>query len=463
MNIKRAVFKVFSVNFLQLISGLIIGFLVPVILSIEGYANLKTYSLYVSYIGLFHFGFIDGLFIKYGGKKYEEIDKRYLKGEHNFLIIMETIISVILFIISLVLNNIIVFLFAISVLPIMISNFHKYIYQATGDFNKYTKITYVYVICYMILNITLALLFRSQNYIYYCLTTFIANLLSILGVEFSFIKSNLHVRGIINKRILDNIKVGFFILLGNLAIVGLFGIDKWFVKLFMTTEDFAYYSFAVSMLNIVNILINAISITFYNYLFENNNEDKISELKSVLLFLGGISSCAYFALSFIVNHFIGKYINSLSIIAITFSVFPYMILINALFLNLYKVNKDEKHYLKVMVSILVISIIYNIIALIVFNSTTAIAVATVLTLITWVIYSSNDLENVNIDKKTYLYMFGLTVIFLLSAHYMNWLVGGISYALFFIIWSYANNNQIYTILKKEICNLIKKTKNNSLV
>ena len=91
MNLKKAVIKVFSANFLQLISSLIVGFIVPIILSIEGYANLKTYTLYISYIAFLNLGFIDGLYIKYGGKKIENIDKRILKGEHNFLFVFQLI------------------------------------------------------------------------------------------------------------------------------------------------------------------------------------------------------------------------------------------------------------------------------------------------------------------------------------------------------------------------------------
>lgn len=428
MNIKRAILKVFSVNFLQIISSLIVGFIVPSILTIDGYANLKTYTLYVSYIGFFHLGFIDGLYIKYGGKKFEEIDKPILKGEHNFLIILELVISLILFILSLIFENIILLLFSVSIMPIMIQAFHKYINQATGNFDKYSKIMYVYTLAYLLINVALAIVFKNTNYIFYCLTTFLANLLSVFIFEIEFLYKLRNRKALISK---DNIKkiiqVGFFILLGNLAIVVLFGIDKWFVKLFLTTEDFAYYSFAVSMLNIINTLVGAISITFYNYLFENNDKNKINKLKRYLTILGGFSSVSFFAFSFIVNYFLRKYIPSLDIIAVTFAAFPYMILINALYVNLYKVNKNEKKYLKVVISILIISIIYNIIALVIFKNTISIAFATICTLITWVIYSTRDLEKVDEDKKDYIYMFCLTIFFLICAHYLNWLKGGIVY------------------------------------
>lgn len=455
MNLKKSIFKVFSANFLQLISSLIVGFIVPIILSIDGYANLKTYTLYISYIGFFHLGFVDGLYIKYGGKRFEEINKRELKGEHNFLIIFQLIVSFFLLLVSLILRNIILFLFSISILPIMIQAFHKYIYQATGNFDKYSKIMYIYTLTYMILNILLAIIFRSQNYILYCLTTFGANLVSVIVVEFKFIRDYRKEKAIINKEILRNIKVGFFILLGNLSVVGLFGIDKWFVKLFLTTEDFAYYSFAVSMLNIINTLVNAISITFYNYLFTNNNKESINKLKKYLITLGGGASLGFFALSFIVNYFIEKYIPSLDIIAVTFAVFPYMILINALYVNLYKVNKDEKHYFRVVVSMLLISIVYNIIALVIFKNTTSIAFATILTLVTWVIYSTYDLKNVTSDKKMYIYMFGLTVMFVLCAHYLNWLIGGIVYLIGYIIWTYAINKEVLIDLRKTGLSVIK--------
>lgn len=53
---------------------------------------------------------------------------------------------------------------------------------------------------------------------------------------------------------------------------------------------------------------------------------------------------------------------------------------------------------------LIISIIYNVIAIVVFNNTTSIAFATILTLVTWVIYSTNDLKNVTNDKRIYIYV-----------------------------------------------------------
>lgn len=457
MNIKNAVLKVFSANVIQLISNLIIGFLVPKIMTIDGYANLKTYTLYISYIGFLHLGFPDGLFIKYGGMKYYNIDKGILKGEHNFLVIFQFIISIVFFIIALYLKNILIFLVSISILPIMIQCFHKNIAQATGEFDKYSKIMYIYNITYLFLNILLAIIFKNTNYIFYCLTTFGANLISVFIFEIKFLKENIKYKAVYNKKnIINSIKVGFLIMLGNLIVVGLFGLDKIFVKIFLSTEEFAYYSFAVSMLNIINVLISAISITFYNYLCLNNYKESINKLKKYFLIIGGFASSAYFILEFIINNFLIKYTNSLNITAITFSVFPYMIVINSLYLNLYKVDKNEKKYIKIVLLIFSISIIYNFIAICLFKNTESIAFATLFTLITWIVISTYDLKNVDFEISDFLYTIILTISFIFSTMYIKGYKGLIIYMLTFISFTIIFYKKILIKLKEEFLSVFKR-------
>lgn len=79
----------------------------------------------------------------------------------------------------------------------------------------------------------------------------------------------------------NNFKVGFVILIANLSIMIFYGLDRWFIKIFFTEYDFAYYSFAISMLNLINILINSISVIFYNYIAKDENKTIINNLKGI--------------------------------------------------------------------------------------------------------------------------------------------------------------------------------------
>ena len=67
--------KVSSSNIIQLFSGVLIGFLLPRIIGKIDYGYYKTLTLYTSYIGLFALGITDGIYLKFCGKKYDELDK----------------------------------------------------------------------------------------------------------------------------------------------------------------------------------------------------------------------------------------------------------------------------------------------------------------------------------------------------------------------------------------------------
>lgn len=427
MSLKNNIVRIFSANFLNAISGILIGFIVPAVLSLDSYAYVKTYALYISYIGFLHFGFVDGMYIKYGGKDIEEIDKGILKYEHNIFMFIQIIITVIFIVISIISKNLIVSLMALSIIPINTVSFHKLFFQSTGQFKSFANINYIYTSIYLITNLILVFLIKTDNYILYIMTTMVANIIVFINLEYKFIMRYKNIKTKRTPEVKDNIKVGFYILIANLSVLLFYGIDRWFVKVFYKTNDFAYYSFAISMLNIVNIFISAISITFYNYLSKGEDKERIKELKIYFLIIGGIASFAYFGLACIVNIFLKKYIPSLSIIAISFATYPYMIIINALYVNLYKARKDEKRYLNTVVGILGISIIYNLLAICFFKDVRWIAIATTLSFITWYIYSIKDFKYLKSNFKEIIYLSILLLTFLISSHIENYVIGAILY------------------------------------
>ncbi|MDK0733964.1 capsular biosynthesis protein [Clostridium perfringens] len=433
MNLKRNILRIFSANFLTMISGILLGFVVPAVLSVDSYAYFKTYTFYISYIGLLHLGFVDGMYIKYGGKELIDLDKSEFKLEHRVFIIFQIIITLLCLVIALVKKDIILILFSLSIIPINTFAFFSLFYQSIGEFKKYTNITYVYTIIYLLLNVILAVVFRNDNYILYCITSIFANGIVFLYLEFKYFKQFKGIKAKYDSKVWNNIKVGFFILLGNLSVLMFYAIDRWFIKFFYTVSDFAYYSFAISMLNIINLLISSISIAFFNYLSKGENVEKIKKLKDYFLILGVFASFGYFVFAGIVNIILRKYIPALDIIAVSFASYPYMIVINALYVNLYKARKKEKMYFKVVIFMVIISAFYNTIAMIINKNPVSIAVATTLSFITWYLYSVKDFRYLKSTKKEILYLGINTVSFLALSNFFNWLIGGVVYFLIAIV------------------------------
>lgn len=461
MSLKTSIIRVFSANFLSMISGILIGFVVPAVLSVDGYSNLKTYTFYISYVGFLHLGFIDGMYIKYGGKNREEINKAEFKLEHRIFMFTQIIFTVIFILISLLRADLIMFLMAISIIPINNLSFHKLFYQAIGEFKKYANISYLYTIIYLILNILLAVILVNRNYVLYCLTSIISNGIVSIYLEIRYFKIFRGIKTAYTFKVWQNIKVGFFILLGNLSVMLFYGLDRWFVKIFYTANDFAYYSFAISMLNVINILVGAVSVTFYNYLAQGEDKLAIKNLKKYLIILGGFASLGFFAFSAIINIILKKYIPALDIISISFAAYPYMIVINALFVNLYKARKNEKKYLKVVISMLVISFIYNFIAINISSNSISIAIATTLAFITWYIYSAIDFDYLRPTKFEVIFLTINLFSFIILSHYFNWLLGGLGYLLIIIFTTIVCFNDEYSNIIKFFRGKINKQFRNS--
>lgn len=53
---------------------MVTSFFLPRYLSIESYGYYKVFQLYVNYLGIAHLGFVDGIYLKYGGREIRDID-----------------------------------------------------------------------------------------------------------------------------------------------------------------------------------------------------------------------------------------------------------------------------------------------------------------------------------------------------------------------------------------------------
>lgn len=76
---KRAILRdskfALSSQGISLLTSLLMSFVLPKFISVEDYGYWQLFMLYAGYVGLFHFGFGDGLYLKLGGQYFDQIDK----------------------------------------------------------------------------------------------------------------------------------------------------------------------------------------------------------------------------------------------------------------------------------------------------------------------------------------------------------------------------------------------------
>ena len=104
---KNAIFRLLGVNLVSTALNMITAFLLPKFLTIEGYGYVKTYQFYLMYVGLLHLGYIDGIYLEYGGKDYNNIDTRKVTRELYNFVLIQFLICILFLTVVLIKNNIV--------------------------------------------------------------------------------------------------------------------------------------------------------------------------------------------------------------------------------------------------------------------------------------------------------------------------------------------------------------------
>ncbi len=436
-SLKKGVTIVLMVNILNLIFRLLLNFLMPKYLNVDVYADYKFYQLLVGYIGMLHFGFVDGVYIKFGGKDMKTISVDEIGQSLTSLLVMESIVTVIVIGIGIIIHQPVVLVAATAIISTEVMWLFQYIYQATGEFKKYGRITSLYVVLLFTL-ISILMLFRSQNsYLYmgaYSLVMLIIAVLLQLKSGIRFKKEWFNTKAIIDT-CLENIKIGIFVMIGNFASQLLTSMDRWFIKGLMTSVDFAQYSFAASLESFMSFAISPFSVTLYNFFCKKPTENAVRKIEEqIYVFAVTIIACAFPA-KWILEHFINNYLPSSDVLFYLFASKGFNIVVVCIFVNLYKAMKMQMVYSKKIAIVIVTGFITNACLYYIIRTKEAFAIATLLTIIIWFILCKMEFRQYRLSVRAEAYLFIEISMFVFLGNTMNSVVGFVGYVAFTIILS----------------------------
>ena len=402
-------------NIINMLLSVAIGFMLPKYLSIDSYGYYKIFQFYLNYIGLLHLGYADGIYLQYGGMDLTQIDKNRILINSATLRNLQLILSIIFLISGIYISNIIMIFLAISLVPVNMITFYKNIFQATGEFKKYgyiiSLLPMISFLCYFILLIII----KTDNYVYYILITIMSNLFMYFMLEIGSLKlfGNFKLWVLDFKDLIFNIKNGFTLLLGNFTSVLIVGIDRWFIQIFLTLKDFSYYSFAVSIENLFNICVSAVTITFYNYLCKEKDAFNIRRMKTCCIIMGIYMIAIAFPVKFIIQIWLVKYENSITCLFYLIAAHAFYFVIKAIYVNMYKANHEQKYYFFQMLYILIIAVLADIFAYYFISKTKEVfAIATLFTAMIWYYICFLKSRDIRSTKRENILLYFSVILFL---------------------------------------------------
>lgn len=91
--IQNCAYALFS-NLISLAISIGFVFVVPKLIGVEAYGYWQLYLFYLSYTGFFHFGWIDGIYLKYGGSTFDVLDVNSFRAQFWILNALTAFLSI---------------------------------------------------------------------------------------------------------------------------------------------------------------------------------------------------------------------------------------------------------------------------------------------------------------------------------------------------------------------------------
>lgn len=414
-------------------TSFIVGFILPGILTVAQYGSYRQYTLYLSFTYLFHLGFADGIYIKYGGEDIDKLDKNVLRNEHNFANAFQFVMFIGMFLISLITKDPVLILFSVVTFFSNVTTYQSNFLQAVGQFNTFTIASMFRSISYILLLLAGIFIFKSEDYIFYIILNVISYILMYLYYEYIFVGKLGFNPSFTVKDKLPIFRVGFLILLANMSLTFVGNIGSWIANWGFPIEQFAQYSFQNSVLNVIILIVNAVALVFYNLISKTDNPKVANVIKQLTLLLGIFGGLAFFVFKWIIEFFLPAYTPSIELLSITFVSIPYIMISKIVISNLYKAKRSEKKYIRDSILYALAAFAFVYVVFLLTQSLSGIAWATTLCYFLWYIYvSRREFTHLKGDTSEWMLILSHVLVFYLTANFLNIYIGFIVYAIYLL-------------------------------
>jgi O-antigen/teichoic acid export membrane protein len=435
-----------SSNLISMIISALVILIVPKLIGIEDYGYWQLYLFYSYYVGFLHFGWNDGIYLRYGGKEYKDLNKGLFFSQFWMLVIFQLLICVIIFRYSkvFIFDTNRLFIIAMTGTCMFLVNVRlmlTFLLQATNRIKEYAKITVMERVLYSSL-IILFLLIGVREYKLLIFADIFGKCLSLLYATYC-------CRDIVFKKIsnfylnlretFESIGVGIKLMISNVASALIIGVVRFGIERIWSVSTFGKVSLTLSISSLMMVFINAIGIIMFPVL-RRTNEEKLPSIYSnirTLLMVPLIGLLlAYYPLKIILSIWLPQYTDSIKYMALLFPMCVYEGKMSLLINTYLKTLRKEKLILVINIVSVVLSVIITVLSIIVLNNFYLALLSIVVLLAFRCTLAEVILSNIlNISVyKDILIEAGMSFIFIIIGWFVDSWIGVVIYLFMYILY-----------------------------
>lgn len=450
-NNKQLIYSIFA-NLLSVIVSAFITLFLPKQIDVKQYGYFQLYLFYLTYAGVLQIGWADGIYLRYGGKYYDDLKKNSINLQLKLYSIFQLTFCTGIFVLGAFVasdenKKSIIFLWALSALFANVRTIIQYLMMATGRIKEYAVAVISDRMVYVILVVVL-MISGCNDFHLYAIANVIAIFISMI-ISCAFCKnivlctSKINIEGY--KEACKNITTGIQLMLANIAGQLIVGISRQFIEIKWNIEVFGEISLALSISNMFMQFIEAIAIVLFPMLKRMDNRERIREyemIRNLLMPILMVLMACYYPAKVLLKYWLPQYIESIHYLAILFPICLFEGKMTLLITTYLKTFRMEKKILLSNVISLGISLIISFASAFIVHNLNLTVLCIVITLAFRSMLAEKMLANsIKIDVwKDSLMEVVMVTIFLCS----NWLVDEIGGMMIYFI-----SLIIYLLIKRK--------------
>ena len=477
--LKKTAYKNLAYSFTaQIISislSILMSLLVPKILGIKDFGYWQLFLFYTTYVGFFHFGITDGVYLKNGGIEYDKIDKKNISSQFYMLFFIQVLMLIIISIFSIFfikedIRKIILIYTGIYMLIANLNWYLGYVFQATNRVKYYSLSVMIDKIIFIAF-ILIAFIFKIKNiYLYvpiFISTTLCALLFSVVNSR-DIVKTRPYSLKESFKLSLSSAKIGINLTLASISSLLIIGVGRFMVDRVWGIESFGKFSLALSLTNFFLLFLIQVSVVLFPTLRQIGIEaakKMFVRFNNALDAILPIIYLTYVPIKWILTMWLPQYKVSLDYLGM---LLPICIFDgkNQMINNTYfKVLREEKLLLKVNVIALLISTVLSLISVFILQNIYLVIVSMLIAIAARSIIGKILLYkkmNLKIEIKNTVVLIVYSILFIIYNMYLDGIIALILIVATFVIYIIITDSikvyaDTYNKLYKQI---IKKNKTN---
>lgn len=254
--------------------------LVPKILGVEEFGYWQLFIFYASYVGFFHFGLNDGVYLVHGGEGRDQIDKRSVNSQFLIGSIFQLVLCVLIigFVMGIDLGqqrNFVLICTAYYMVVKNASNYLGYVFQSMNETKLYSFSCILERIAFL-LPLAALLIARAQSFTWFVLAYCASGTLQLLFCLWharDFFGSGLLAPNEAARESLASVRIGIKLMIANIASQLILGVARFIIDALWGIKTFGELSLSLSMVNFVFSFVSQAAMVLFPALRQGSKDE----------------------------------------------------------------------------------------------------------------------------------------------------------------------------------------------